>query len=165
MMRTITVTQPVLIGSTLSLIEDGMPEGVFSFTGLFKRLAHLNDGHQRLTFTTLGVLGRTVRVDAADGTTVGEFHQTGILGRGDAKVNGRHYRLKVSGVLARRFRWVDSGGTEAMCLKLGGLVRTSGTIEIAHSAVRDDAAVLIGLGLVARSASQSDSGGAVAAAG
>ena len=108
-----------------------------------------------MTFTTVGLFGRTVRADAADGSPVGEFRQDGLLGRGGAEINGRHYRLKVSGVLARRYYWVAADGTEAMCLKLGGLLRTSGTIEITHSAP-DDAAVLIGLRLIARRASESD---------
>jgi hypothetical protein len=164
MMRTITVTQPGLIDSSLRLVEKGTPEGTLSFSGLLKRSAQLNLGHQRLTFTTLGLLGRTVRAEAADGSTVGDFRQTGLLGRGDAEVSGRRYRLKISGVLARRFSWVDASGTEAMCLKLGGLLRTSGTIDVADTAVPDDVAVLIGLGLIARRASESDSGGGAAAA-
>lgn len=164
MMRTITVTQPALIDSSLRLTEEGTPEGTFWFTGLSRRSAQLNHGHQQLTFTTLGLLGRTVRACAADGSTVGEFRRTGLLGNGDAEVNSRHYRLKISGVLARRFYWVDADGAEAMCLKLGGLLRTSGAIEISDSAVPDDAAVLIGMGLIARRASESDSGGAGAGA-
>ena len=158
MSRTVTVTQPALFGSALSLSEVGTPEGRFSFDGPLKRSAQLALGHQQLTFTTLGMLGRTVRVDAAGGHSVGEFRQTGLFGRGVAEVNGRSYRLKVSGVFARRLHWVDAGGTEAVCLKFGGVLRTSGTIEITDAAVSDDAAVLIGLGLIARRTYESDSG-------
>ena len=123
MMRTITVTQPHLTNSSLSMIEEGAPEGTFSFTGLFKRSAQLHQGHHQLTFTTLGLLARTVRAEAADGSTVGEFHQSGLLGKGDAEVNNcRHYRLKTSGVRTRRYHWLAADGTEAMCLKLGGLL-------------------------------------------
>ncbi len=165
MMRTITVTQPALLGSSLNLIEVGRPEGTFSCSGIFKRSAQLDQGHQQLTFTTLGLLGRTVRADTADGSTVGEFHQTGLLGKGDAEVNGRHYRLETKGILARRFYWVDAEGAEAMRLKLGGLLRTSGTIEVADTAVPEDAVVLVGLGLVARRASESDSSAGAGAAG
>ena len=164
MKRTITVIQPALTNSSLKLIEAGTPEGRFSFSGLLKRSARLDLGQQRLTFTTLGLLGRTVRADAADGSTVGEFHQTGLLGRGDAEVSGRHYRLKISGVLVRRFSWVDADDIETMCLKLGGMLRTRGTIEVSDRAVSEDVAVLIGLGLIARRASESDSGGGAAAA-
>ncbi|RYB88533.1 hypothetical protein EUA06_20575 [Nocardioides glacieisoli] len=164
MTRTITVSQPGLVDSSLSLSEAGAPDGTFAFRGLLKRSAQLDLTHQRLTFTTLGLLGRTVRAAAADGSTVGEFQQTGILGRGDAEVNGRRYRLKVSGVLWRRYQWVAADGTEAMWLKLGGFLRTTGTIGIRDTAVPDDAAALIGLGLIARRALESDSGGGAAAA-
>ncbi|HXH81185.1 hypothetical protein [Nocardioides sp.] len=166
MMRTIAVTQPALIDSSLSLLEEGTPDGTFSFRGLLKRSAQLDLGHQRLTFTTLGLLGRSVRAEAVDGSGVGEFRQTGITGRVDAEVNGRRYRLKVIGVLARRYCWIDTDGTAAVCLKLGGLVRTSGTIEITETTGPDDASVLIGLGLMARRALESDSGsGAAGGAG
>ena len=164
MKRTITVIQPALTNSSLKLIEAGTPEGRFSFSGLLKRSARLDLGHQRLTYTTLGLLGRAVRADAADGRTVGEFRQTGIMGRGDAEISGRHYRLKISGVLARRFSWVDADDTETMCLKLGGMLRTRGTIEVSDTAVPEDVAVLIGLGIIARRASESDPGGGAAAA-
>ncbi|MCX6396497.1 MAG: hypothetical protein NTV23_08430 [Propionibacteriales bacterium] len=164
MARTITVTQRALTDSTLTLTEAGAPDGTFSFRGLLKRSAELNLGHQQMTFTTQGLLGRSVRADDADGRTVGEFHQTGVLGRGDAEVDGHRYRLKVSGVFSPSFHWVAVDGTEAMCLKLGGLLRTTGTIEISDTTTAEHAAVLIGLGLVARRALESDSSsGAVAA--
>lgn len=164
MTRTITVTQLGVIDSSLSLSETGKPDGKIAFSGLLKRSAKLEIEHQRLTFTTLGFLGRKVRADAANGNLVGEFQQTGILGRGDAAVNGRRYRLGVSGVLARRYHWVATDGTEVMCFKVGGLLRATGTIKIPDSAVPDDAAALIGLGLIARRALESYSGGGAVAA-
>lgn len=167
MTRTITVTQPGLIDSSLSLREaDTTLDGTIAFRGLLKRRAQLELGRQQLTFTTLGPLGRTVRADSASGSTIGEFHQTGILGRGTAEVNGRHYRLKASGVLARRYHWIAADGTEVMTFKLGGFLRTRGTIKIPDTAVPDDSVVLIGLGLIARRAMETDSGaGAAAGAG
>ncbi|CAB4701275.1 MAG: hypothetical protein F2667_05050 [Actinobacteria bacterium] len=159
-MRTITVTQPALINSSLILSEAAGTEGKVAFAGLLKRSAHLDLGNQRIDFTTLGLLGRAVRARAADGTTIGEFHQTGILGRGYAAIDGRRYRLRISGVLSRRFSWVDAHGTEAVRLTLGGVLRTSGVVHVADSAVPDDVAVLIGLGLIARRASESGSAAA-----
>ena len=67
-------------------------------------------------------------------------------------------------MLARRYHWVAADGTEAMCLKLGGFLRTNGQIEIPDSTAPADAAVLIGLGLIARRAVESDSGSGAAAA-
>jgi hypothetical protein len=162
MKRTITVTQPALMNSSLSLTEAGSPEGRFSFNGFLKRAAELHLGPQQLTFTTQGLLGRTVGAVATNGSTIGEFRQTGFLGRGAAEVNGRRYRLKISGVLARRFTWINADGTQAMSLKLGGFVRTRGIIEVCDSTVPDDVPVLIGLGLVTRRAYESKSAGGAA---
>ncbi len=50
MPRTITVTRPDRVGSSLSLTEVGGADGLLSFSGLLKRSAQLDLGHQRLTF-------------------------------------------------------------------------------------------------------------------
>lgn len=57
-----------------------------------------------------------------------------------------------------------SSPAEAMGLKRGGFLRTIGTISIPDAAVLDDAAALIGLGLMARRALESVSGGGAAEA-
>ena len=156
------MTQPALTSSSLKLAEVGAADGSFSFSGLLKRSAQLDLGHHCLTFTTAGLLGRTVRAEA-DGRAVGEFRRSGLLGKGEAEVDGRRYRLEVGGVLVRRYHWVDSEGIGVMSLKLGGVLRTSGSIEVTDAAVFDDVAVLVGLGLVARRAAENDSGGGAAA--
>ncbi|WP_104106216.1 hypothetical protein [Nocardioides sp. 616] len=163
MRRTITVTQPSLVDSSLRLVDEGGFEGTITFHGVLTRSAQLNLGPDRLTFTTSGLLGRTLLAETAGGSAVGEFRETGLMGRGDAEVGGRRYRLRISGVWARQFSWEDVDGSQAMSLKLGGLLRTSGTIDVSATAVPDDVPVLIGLGLMLHRAANRDSGGAAGA--
>lgn len=161
-MRTITVSQPGLTRSALDLTEAGASGGRFEFHGLLKRSVRFDLGDWELTFTTTGLLGHTIRIEDAEGV-LGEFRQSGILGKGEAVVDGRRYRLKRRGVLSHRFAWLDGDDTEAVRVKLGGFLRTSGTVEVADGVAPSEAAALIGLGLIAaRRAADGDSGGGAA---
>lgn len=163
-MRTITVTQPQLGKSALTLTEAGAEIGSYRPDGLFKRSASLVQPGQVTNLIPQGLLGRKV-LAVSNGATLAQFNQTGLLGRGNAQVRGVTYRLKTIGVFNPQYVWVAPDGTEAIKFKLKSLLRTSGSIEIAESINPIDLPALLGFGLFVRAAAENNTADAAGAGG
>jgi hypothetical protein len=164
MTRTLTVTRPGW-SSALAITEAGRPVGDLQGSGFFRRTwSGTFEGHS-VTLTPAGAIGRTLTLGGADGTVVGQWNPSFFRTGGTATIAGREFRCSASGLLWRHFRWQDADGISILLLHVGGLLRTSYSIEVADAFENDSSLAVLGLlGIVVAKRANGADGGASAGA-
>ena len=163
MTRTLTVTQPGW-SSALAIAEADRSVGGLQGSGFFRRTWSGTLDGRGVTLTPAGVLGRSLTLGGADGTN-GQWDPWSIRTGGIATIAGREFRCSASGLLRRHFQWQDADGNPVLGLHLGGLLRTSGSIEVADAFANDPNLAVLGLlGIVVAKRASGDDGGASAGA-
>lgn len=165
MTRTLTVTRPGW-SSAMAITEAGRPVGDLQGSGFFRRTwSGTFEGHD-VTFTPAGAIGRTLTLGVADGTVVGQWDPWFFRTGGTATIAGREFRCSASGLLWRHFKWQDADGNPILGVHVGGLLRTSYSIEVADVLENDSNLAVLGLLsiVVAKRANGADGGASAGAA-